>query len=138
MDRVNYPLGEHRAAVLQARSGRPLAGITVASCMAGELGPDDIAIEAETLRLQAEIARGAGRPRLAENLERAAEMVALPAELIFAIYEKLRPGRARDATELREIAARLRAEHQVEKLAALVEEAAAAYADRKLFEPRFG
>lgn len=138
MESLSYPLGEHEAERLHARSGRPLADITVAACTAGTLQPDDIAIEAGTLRQQAEIARGAGRPRLAENLERAAEMVALPDDLIFAIYERLRPGRARDAAELREIAARLRTEHKAEKLAALVEEAAAAYADRKLFEPRFG
>ena len=47
-------------------------------------------------------------------------------------------GRARDSSELREIAAGLRAGHKAERLAALVEEAAAAYEDRKLFGPRFG
>lgn len=134
---VRYPLGEHMAGHLKARSRRPLDEITVEACAAGALGPDDIAIDAPTLHLQAEVARGAGRPQLAENLERAAEMVAMPAELIFEIYEKLRPGRARDAAELRAIAMRLRRDHAAEKLAQLIEGAAAAYEARGLFRPRF-
>lgn len=132
-----YPLGEHGADGLRARSARPLAGLTVDACVAGDLGPDDIAIEAETLRLQAEVARAAGRPQLAENLERAAEMVAMPASLILEIYEKLRPGRARDAAELVEIAARLRRDHGAGQVARLIEDAATAYQERDLFQARF-
>ncbi len=132
-----YPLGEHGADGLRARSTRPLAELTVEACAAGGLGPDDIAIEAQTLRLQAEVARAAGRPQLAENLERAAEMVAMPAELIFEIYDKLRPGRARDAAELAEIAARLRRDHGAEQVARLIEGAAAAYRERNLYQARF-
>jgi propanediol dehydratase small subunit len=90
------------------------------------------------LRLQAQVAREAGRPKLAENFERAAEMVAIPAEAIFEIYEKLRPGRARDAGELQAIASRLRIEHGAERLAVLIEEAAGVYEARGLFGVRFG
>jgi propanediol dehydratase small subunit len=121
---------------LRAASGRPLADITVAACGTGSLRPRDIAIEAATLRLQAQVAREAGRPKLAENFERAAEMVAIPGEAIFEIYEKLRPGRARDAGDLLGIAARLRRDYGAEQLARLVEEAAAAYERRDLYQSR--
>jgi propanediol dehydratase small subunit len=137
MARLTYPLGESRAARLRALSERPLDHITVDACAAGELGPDDIAITPATLRLQAEVARGAGRAPLAQNLERAAEMVSIPADVVFDIYEKLRPGRARDAAELLAVATRLRSDFGAELLAGMVEEAAAAYEDRKLYQPRF-
>lgn len=137
MARVTYPLGESMAAELRALSERPLDRVTVEACAAGELGPDDIAITPATLRLQAEVARGAGRAPLAQNLERAAEMVLIPADVIFDIYEKLRPGRARDAAELLAVAARLRSDYSAELLARMVEEAAVAYEDRELYQPRF-
>ena len=134
---MKYPLGETMADDLRARSRRPLNEITVAACTAGALRPDDIAIDAVTLRLQAEVARDAGRPQLAENLERAAEMVAMPAELIFEIYDALRPGRARDKAELLAIAERLRCDYGAEKLPRLIEDAATVYEQRQLFRPRF-
>lgn len=137
MARLKYPLGEHMADDLRARSRRPLNEITVEACAAGALRSDDIAIDAGTLRLQAEVARGAGRPRLAENLERAAEMVAMPAELIFEVYDALRPGRARDKAELLAIAGRLRRDYGAERLPRLIEDAAAAYERHQLFRPRF-
>jgi propanediol dehydratase small subunit len=43
------------------------------------------------LRLQAGIARDAGRDRLALNFERAADLVAVPQDLILKTYEMLRP-----------------------------------------------
>jgi propanediol dehydratase small subunit len=134
---LKYPLGESMADQLRARSRRPLDEITVETCAAGALHREDIAIDAETLRLQAEVARGAGRPQLAENLERAAEMVAMPAELIFEIYDMLRPGRARNQAELLAIAERLRRDYGAEKLPRLIEDAAAVYEQRQLFRPRY-
>lgn len=134
----NYPLGEHMAERLRARSERPLAEVTVDACAAGTLAPADIAVHADTLRLQADVARRAGRPQLAENLERAAEMVAMPAELIFEVYEKLRPGRARDAAELTALAERLRRDYGAARVGHLIEGAARAYAERNLFIRRFG
>ena len=46
--------------------------------------------------MQAEIARAAGRPTLARNFERAAELVDVPQDVILQLYELLRPGRAKD------------------------------------------
>ena len=48
--------------------------------------------------MQAGIARAAGRDRLALNLERAAELVAVPQDVILETYEMLRPGRLSDPT----------------------------------------
>ena len=48
----------------------------------------------EALELQAQVAEAAARPQLAENLRRAAELVAVPEETILEIYRALRPGRA--------------------------------------------
>ena len=58
--------------------------------------------------MQAEIARAAGRPMLAANFERAAELVDVPQDFIMSVYELLRPGRAKDKTPLLEAAQTLR------------------------------
>ncbi|CDL36747.1 Propanediol dehydratase small subunit [Citrobacter freundii] len=54
----------------------------------------DMRITPETLRLQAEIAKDAGRDRLAMNFERAAELTAVPDDRILEIYNALRPYRS--------------------------------------------
>ena len=89
------------------------------------------------LRQQAEIARAARRSALAANFERAAEMTALPQSVVMAVYERLRPGRARNKSELLAVAEDLRREHGAERLAAFVEEAAEVYGRRGLFKTRF-
>jgi propanediol dehydratase small subunit len=80
--------------------------------------------------MQAEVALAAGRPQLAENLERAAELAAVPDDSLLAVYTALRPGRA-TAAELEEWAVRLEG-HGAAATAAFVREAAAAYVDRGL------
>ena len=97
---------------------------------AGELGADEMRATPETLRMQAEVALAAGRTQLAESFERAAELAAVPDELLLEIYTALRPRRA-TASELEEWASRLDA-HEAPKTAAFVREAAAAYAARGL------
>ena len=73
--------------------------------VAGEVELEDLRITPAALRLQAEIARAAGRPMLAENFERAAELVDVPQDFIMQVYELLRPGRAKDKAPLLEAAA---------------------------------
>ena len=41
-----------------------------------------------------------GRPTLAQNFERAAELVNVPQDVIMQVYELLRPGRARTKQQL--------------------------------------
>jgi propanediol dehydratase small subunit len=84
----------------------------------------------ETLRLQAEVARVAGRIQLADNLLRAAELAVLPDETILEIYTALRPRRS-SADELTAWAAQLDG-WGAPVTAAFVREAARVYAERGL------
>ena len=58
----------------------------------------------EALAMQARIAEECGRPQLAENLRRAAELTRVPEPFILDVYRALRPGRADRDTLLREAA----------------------------------
>ena len=97
---ADYPLAETRPERVRALSGKPMAAITLDAVLAGEVGMDDLRIDAGALRQQAAIARAAGRPTLARNLERGADLVAVPQDVIMRIYDLLRPGRARSKDEL--------------------------------------
>ena len=87
--------------------------------------------------MQAEVARLAGRETLARNFERGAELVDAPDDLILAVYELLRPGRAASQNELFEMARRLRDDNGAERIADLIDEAAKIYERRGLFRKRF-
>lgn len=127
-----YPLIEHAADDLRAASGRPLAGVTPEALDAGELSIADLQISAEALRAQAAVARAAGYAQLAANLERAAELVAVPNEEMLRMYDLLRPGRSSEA-ELLAMAERLAGHYGAPACAAYVREAAAVYRRRGLF-----
>jgi propanediol dehydratase small subunit len=134
---ADYPLAEKRPDLVRGRRGKALPEITLDAVASGAVTLDDLCITAQSLRLQAEIARAAGRPMLAANFERAAELADVPQDVVIRIYELLRPGRARDMQPLLEAARELRETYRAEKMAAFVEEAAAVYARRGLFTPRF-
>lgn len=136
LQQQDYPLAEKRPDLVRTAGGKRLEDLTLAAVLSGEVELADLAITPAALRHQAEIARAVGRATLAANFERAAEMTALPQDLILAIYEKLRPGRARDKAEMLAIAADLRA-RSAETLAAFMEEAADVYERRGLFAFRF-
>ena len=132
-----YPLAERRPDLLSTGTGAPLESLTVENLASGTVSQADIAISADALRLQAGVARGAGRARLAENFERGAELVAVPDAVLLRIYELLRPGRAAGIEVLQEAATMLRRDYGAERVAVLVEEAAHAYQLRGLFRRRF-
>jgi propanediol dehydratase small subunit len=98
---------------------------------------EDLRITPAALRMQAEIARAAGRPMLAGNFERAAELVGVPQDFLMQVYELLRPGRAKDKAPLLAAACTLRETYRAEEMARFVEEAAAVYERRGLFTYRF-
>ena len=123
----DYPLGLRRPDLVRTPSGLALDELAIDR---DDLGSTELRATPSTLRLQAEVARGARRPELAENLLRAAELAALPEETILAIYTALRPRRA-SATELEDWAVRLE-ELDAPVTAAFVREAAAVYARRGL------
>jgi propanediol dehydratase small subunit len=97
----------------------------------------DFGITADGLRLQAEIAERAGRPNLAQNLRRGAELVEIPDAVLLDVYELLRPGRAQNADKLRAAANQLRDTYEAKETAALLDEAALVYERRSIFQRRF-
>lgn len=126
----SYPLADHPAQITAA-SGRPLAEIDLDAAIAGDLSAADLQISGETLRAQAAVARNSGYDQLAENLERAAELTAVPNEELLVMYGMLRPERATYA-ELAALADRLKKEFAAPVNAAFVREAAEVYRERKL------
>lgn len=134
---ADYPIAEKRPELVAGRRGKGLDDLTLEGVMAGDVTLEDLRITPAALRLQAEIARAAGRPTLAENFERSAELVEVPQATIMGVYELLRPGRAKGPDELRAAAAELRDKHGATRMAAFVEEAAEVYERRGLFERRY-
>ncbi len=128
--RSDYPVGVRRPDLVSTPGGIALDDVTLDAIRAGELGADEMRATPATLRLQADVARAAGRTQLAESLARAAELAAVPDDLLLEIYTALRPGRA-TAEELETWASRLDGFDAV-ATAAFVREAAAAYAERGL------
>jgi propanediol dehydratase small subunit len=126
----DYPLGTERPDLVSTPGGLPLGELTLEALRAGMLDAGEIRVTPRTLGLQAEVALAAGRTQLAENLERAAELAAVPDELLLDVYTALRPRRA-TAAELEEQAAKLE-ELAATKTAAFVREAALVYAERGL------
>ncbi|HEV7247871.1 MAG TPA: diol dehydratase small subunit [Shinella sp.] len=132
-----YPLSEKAPELVRTTTGLALDEFTLEAVLDGRVGVSDLAITPEVLRLQAGIARSAGRDKLADNFERAAELVAVPQDLLLSTYELLRPGRAGSAAVLHERAEALRKEFGAEHIATLIEEAADVYDRRGLFSKRF-
>jgi propanediol dehydratase small subunit len=124
----DYPLGSRRPDLVRTPGGTALEALELQ-----DAGADDLRATRETLRLQADVARAAGRPQLAENLVRAAELASIPDEAILEIYTALRPGRS-SAAELEEWAERLVA-WGAPRTAAFVREAGEVYRRRGLLAP---
>jgi propanediol dehydratase small subunit len=131
MSDAKYPLMENAEDMLRASSGKPLTDITLDAATKGDLSPGDLRIHAETLRLQAEIARQAGYEQLALNLLRAAELTVVPNAEVLQIYDMLRPGRA-SYDQLIELAAYLEHTYGAAENARFIREAAQTYRERGL------
>jgi propanediol dehydratase small subunit len=124
--RRDYPLGSALPDLVRSPTGIPLADLV----LDGDVTAADLRASSETLRMQAEVARAAERPRLADNLTRAAELASVPDDAILDVYTALRPRRS-TAEELEGWAARLE-ELGAPANAAFVREAAEVYALRGL------
>ena len=133
----DYPLAEKRAELVRGKRGKGLDEITLPAVLEGTVTLDDLGITTGALMQQAQIARAAGRPTLAQNFERSAELVGVPQEAIMRIYELLRPGRAQSKAELMAAAQDLRVTYGAEKMPAFIEEAADVYEKRGLFKARY-
>jgi len=127
---LSYPLAATARAAVHTATGKNVSEVTLDSVLGGELGPSDVVVAPETLRLQATFAEEGGNPQLAENLRRGAELLAFSDDELLRFYEMLRPGRS-SADELASLAEAL--EHRgAERCASLVREARAAYLRRGL------
>ena len=126
----DYPLGARRPELVTTPAGTPLEEVTLDAAREGRLTGAEIRATPRTLRLQADVARAAGRSQLGENLERAAELASVPDDELLEIYTALRPRRS-TAAQLETWAERLEA-WDAPRTAAFVREAAAAYAERSL------
>lgn len=127
----DYPLAARRPELLKTPTGKRIDELTMEAVLAGEVAPEDLRIAPETLRLQARIAEQSGRPQLAQNFRRAAELTALPDELVLSIYNSLRP-RASTKQQLTDIADELESAYSATLCAALVREAADVYERRNI------
>jgi len=125
----DYPLAKKRPELVQSASGMKLEDITLEKVMAGAISFDDVKIRAETLEYQAQIAESVGRPLLAGNMRRAAEMTRVPDARLLEIYNALRPYRS-TKQELLDIASELESKYSARICAALVREAVEVYEKR--------
>ncbi len=135
--RHDYPLAEHHPDKIKGKRGKALADVTLDELLSGKVTIEDLRITPAALEAQAQVARSAGRPRLADNFLRAADLVEVPQDFIMEVYELLRPGRARDKAQLFAAAAAMRDTHKAPRIAAFIEEAAEVYEKRGLFSKRF-
>jgi propanediol dehydratase small subunit len=134
---ADYPLAEKRPDVVQTKRGTGIDAITLDGVLSDRITLDDLRITGRALRQQAEIARDAGRPTLAQNFERGAELVDVPQDVIMRVYELLRPGRASSKDELIAAAKELRDVYGANRVADFIEEAADVYERRSLFKRRY-
>jgi propanediol dehydratase small subunit len=125
----DYPLSKNRADLIKSSTGKGLNDFTVENVMNGSIKPEDIRIAPETLEIQAQIAESDGRKPFAQNLRRAAELIAVPDDRILEIYDKLRPYRS-TKDELIGIANELETKYNAKINAALVREAVVRYEQR--------
>jgi propanediol dehydratase small subunit len=128
---LRYPLMENAGNDLTAASGRTLSSVSLEAAAAGDVDAADLQISAATLRAQAQLAEQAGYRELAQNLQRAAELTAVPNEELLRMYEVMRPGRSTYA-ELAAMAERLEKEYNAPITAGFVREAAEVYRRRNL------
>lgn len=130
-DELEYPLSENPDKV-ETPEGTKLSEITLEKVVEGDISGDELVIAPETLEKQAQIAENEGRPQVARNFRRAAELTAVPDDRILEIYNALRPSGA-EKEKLHDIAEELEEEYDAEINAAHVREAAEVYEERGLF-----
>jgi propanediol dehydratase small subunit len=133
----DYPLAEIHPRKIKGARGKALSDITLDAVLDGTVTIEDLRITPSALAAQAEVARAAGRGRLADNFLRAADLVAVPQDVVMRVYEMLRPGRAKSKQDLLDLAVLMRDTYKAERIAIFIEEAAVVYDSRGLFNKRF-
>ena len=124
---MRYPLGTERRGEVRTPGGLSLDDLDLRD---ERVTRAELRATPETLRLQAEIAEEAGRRELGANLRRAAELAAVPEDVVLEIYTALRPRRS-TSEELEAWAVRLE-QDGAPLTAEFVREARDVYVARKL------
>jgi propanediol dehydratase small subunit len=125
----DFPLAAKRPDLIKTGSGKSLDQVTLEAALKGEIVAEELRITPETLELQAQISEKAGRPQLARNIRRAAELTRVADERVLQIYNALRPYRS-TKSELLAIADELDTKYGAKINAAFVREAAELYERR--------
>jgi len=127
----DYPLASKAPNLVKTPSGKNLQDVTLENVVSGKIEAKEIRIRPETLELQARIAEAHGRTQMGANFRRAAELVHLPDEEIFRLYNALRPRRS-TRKELLAIARELEDTYLCPINADFVREATESYEKRNL------
>jgi propanediol dehydratase small subunit len=127
----DYPLASRRPDLVRTLTGKGFQDISLENVVSGEIGAQEIRIRPETLELQARVAEKHGRPQLALNLRRAAELTRIPDEEVLKIYNALRPGRS-TKEELLIMAKEIENKYRAKINAAFIREAVKVYEKREL------
>jgi propanediol dehydratase small subunit len=111
--------------------------ITLENVRLGRIAPDDLTIRRDTLLRQALRADQEGYPQLARNFRRAAELTAVPNDVLLGAYEKLRPYRA-SYFELLSLAQEIAARYDAPETGDYIRQGAEALRDKDLLKPEDG
>jgi propanediol dehydratase small subunit len=114
-----------------------IAEITLENVRLGKVSAEDLTIRRDTLLRQAQTAEAEGYPQLARNFRRAAELTALPNDVLLGAYEKLRPYRA-SYFELLSLSQEIAARYDAPETGEYIRQAAEAYRDKGLLKPETG
>ena len=125
---------ESGADVRRKQRAVDVADITLDNVRLGKISADDLTIRRDTLLQQARTAEAEGYPQLARNFRRAAELTALPNDVLLAAYEKLRPYRA-SYFELLSLSQEIAARYDAPETGEYIRQAAEAYRDKGLLKP---
>jgi propanediol dehydratase small subunit len=118
----------------KAQSQVPLSQLTLDNVRSGRVEASDLTIRRETLLEQAALAEAKGYPELAHNFRRAAELTAIPNDILLETYEKLRPHRA-TYYQLLAISQEIAARYDAPETGEYIRHAAEAYRTKGLLKP---
>ena len=128
-----YPLSEKHSEILRSHSGKKLSEINMEQVIVGSVTAEDIRISRESLILQAEVARQAGKGQLAMNFIRSAELIEVPDDEILKMYNMLRPFRSTES-ELLNLIMELETKYQADLCASLIRETLEVYKKRDILK----
>jgi propanediol dehydratase small subunit len=115
----------------KGESALALEDLTLDALRAGKVTASDLTIKRATLLDQARLAQERGYPQLARNFRRAAELTAIPNDVLIETYEKLRPYRA-TYYQLLSLAQEIAARYDAPETGDYIRQAAEAYQSKGL------